>query len=60
MQKKGNFVQSSATVTGSWDDFIACLNEFEKEHLVIITDCKLSNEKTGLIRADMRYRVYYE
>jgi hypothetical protein len=59
-ERQLDFVQSSATVTGSWDDFIACLNEFEKEHLVIITDCKLSNEKTGLIRADMRYRVYYE
>ncbi len=59
-EKQLNFVQSSATVTGSWDDLIACLNDFEQQHLVVITDCRISNEKTGLISAVLRYRIYHE
>lgn len=60
-EKQLDYVQSSATVTGSWDDLIACLNSFEKQNFVIITDCKISTEKqSGLISAVMRYRVYYE
>lgn len=60
-EKQLDYVQSSATVTGSWDDLIACLNSFEKQNFVVITDCKISTERqSGLIRAVMRYRIYYE
>lgn len=59
-EKQLDFVQSSATVTGSWDDLIACLNNFERDYLVVITECKIANESSGLVSASMCYRIYYE
>lgn len=60
-EKQLDFAISTATVQGSWDNFTACLNSFEKQNLVVITDCKVTTDKqTGLINAAMRYRIYYE
>ena len=40
-KKKIQFAETSVTLTGAWNDIVACLNEFEKNHLVVINNCLL-------------------
>lgn len=50
-------VSASVIAEGKWEDVTALLNEFEKNHLVVITKLNLSNDKT--VTCKMDYSVYY-
>lgn len=50
-------VSTSVIAEGRWEDVTALLNEFEKKHLVVITNLKLSNDKS--VTCKMDYSVYY-
>ena len=50
-------VKTSIVVQGTWADITAALNEFEKKHLVVITDINLSNE--AFLTAKIDYNTYY-
>lgn len=60
-KKKLQFAETSVTVTGAWNDTVACLNEFEKNYLVVINNLHLgTNPQTGGLELTIKYRVYYE
>ncbi|WP_455651781.1 hypothetical protein [Phascolarctobacterium sp.] len=60
-KKKLQFAETSVTVTGAWNDIVACLNEFEKNYLVVINNLHLgTNPQNGRIELTIKYRVYYE
>lgn len=48
---------TSVTAEGRWEDITALLNEFEKKHLVVITNLNLSNNKSIICKMD--YSIYY-
>lgn len=58
--------KSTVTLTGSWNDLMAALNEFEKNHLVVITNSSFSldNDKassaSGLMKATLEYNIYFQ
>ena len=55
--KTMRFVKTSIVVQGTWADITAALNEFEKKHLVVITNINLSNE--SFLSAKIEYNTYY-
>lgn len=63
--RKGNVItksklKSAATsvvVEGKWENITALLNEFEKNHLVVITSLNLSTDKNIVCKMD--YSIYY-
>ena len=60
-KKKMQFSETAVTVTGDWNDIVACLNEFEKNYLVVINNLHLgTNLQNGRIELTLKYRVYYE
>lgn len=50
-------VKTSVVVQGTWAEITAALNEFEKKHLVVITNLNLSNE--AFLTAKLDYTTYY-
>lgn len=50
-------VSTSVIAEGRWEDVTALLNEFEKKHLVVITNLNLSNDKS--VTCKMDYSIYY-
>ena len=59
-KKKIQFAETSVTLTGTWNDIVACLNEFEKNHLVVINNLHLgTNPRSGQIELQIKFRVFY-
>lgn len=54
-------VESVVTVTGSWDNISAALNEFEHKNLVVITDLSINpaNKDTDILTARLSYATYF-
>ena len=58
--------KSTVTLTGSWNDLTSALNEFEKNHLVVITNSSFSldNDKSasasGLMKVTLEYNIYFQ
>ena len=50
-------ISTSVIAEGRWEDVTALLNEFEKNHLVVITSLNLSNDKS--VTCKMDYSIYY-
>lgn len=50
-------VKTSVVVQGNWSDLTVALNEFEKKHLVVISDINLSND--AFLTARIDYDTYY-
>lgn len=57
---KHKFVKTTVKLTGTWENLITALNEFERKNLVVITDFKLNQTDVGLLEADFTYNVYYQ
>lgn len=55
--------KSTVHVAGQWNDIMSALSEFEKEHLVVITDytIALNDQKNASepIKATLTYNVYF-
>ena len=59
-KKKIQYAETSVTLTGAWNDIVACLNEFEKNHLVVINNLHLgTNPRSGQIELQIKFRVFY-
>lgn len=57
---KHKFVKTTVKLTGTWENLITALNEFERKNLVVITDFKLNRTDVGLLEADFTYNIYYK
>lgn len=58
--------KSTVVLTGTWNDLMSALHEFEKNHLVVITNSSfsLNDEKSssasGLMKATLEYNIYFQ
>ena len=57
--------KSTVSVSGSWNDIVSAINEFEKKNLVVITNANLSlnenknAETQGLMKVTLEYNIYF-
>lgn len=59
IEKRLGYVTSTADVNGSWDNLVTALNKFEKEALVVISDCKITAGKDSEVSAKISYNIYF-
>jgi hypothetical protein len=58
--KTMKFKSATASVTGTWENIMACLNELEHGNLVVVTDLDVTTDhSSGGLLVKFTYRIYY-